>query len=653
MMKKPSDLQAISPTRFHFTAILIGLAIYVSLAAPITVWLVSQSQSVTLSFDLIPSDHTHVQVYYDRGRGFNEVELHIANARANDYNRLTFRLPSDIVGLRIDPATSSLDVTIKNLALWTGPRPLSPHSSLECLLPLESIDVLSRTAEALSLHATSSDPQLILNQACLPAVENVVHVYRYLPSFLAFSLLALGVLFAIIYRVPSLPAKVTYSLVGILSFQVVLVSAFSEFNLHPDEQGHTAASAYFQHNTAKKTVHSSEMRAAIIEPWGISYLYLNDVVYSIAERTTRILDIWIHEDFKRYRTFNLVLLFSLLLIFFADRRSGPIFLLALGLSPQIFYIFSYFNGDAFSLFISMLLGLFFVKHFDDIAGYFWATRKAAAKIAIFAFLSVLLTFSRLHYLIFLPFLFGLILLNKPKTAPLHQVGRTFIRLVSLFLVILIPVGLATLHSHAINGFERTERIASLKEELADPSLTKAGIRASRSNPHLMWLRDFGVPLTHLLSRKPVYAGEFDQPRLVQYDWLGRKLDWSFGVYGYGTFVSPRHFVTLSSMMALGSVLLILAIRIFRCDLQYRLSVGFFILFLLLVLLQSLIFSWTYGFQPQGRYLFALIPMLAVTMAMREHRLSSHLVFMILAVVYLVSASGFWFYGAQPMIASSF
>lgn len=652
-MKNPSDLQAILPTRSHYMAILIGLAIYVTLAAPITVWLISQSQSVTLSFELIPSDHTYVQVYYDRGRGFNEVELHIANARANHSNRFTFRLPSDIVGLRLDPATSPLDVTIKNLALWTGSRPLTPHSSLECLHPLESIDVLSRTAEALSLRTTSSDPQLLLNQACIPAVDNVVQISRYFPSFLAFFLLGLGVLFVMIYRVSSLPAKVTYSVVGILAFQVLLVSALTEFNLHPDEQGHTAASAYFKHNTAKGPVDSPEMRTAIIELWGISYLYLNDVVYSIAERTTRILDIWIHEDFKRYRIFNLLLLLSLLLIFFADRRSGPIFLLALGLSPQIFYIFSYFNGDAFSLFISMLLGFFFVKHFDEITGHFWASRKAAGKIAIFAFLSVFLTFSRLHYLIFLPFLLGLILLNKPKTAPLHQVGRTFVRLVFLVLVILIPVGLATLYSHAINGFERTERIASVKEELADPSLTKEGIRASRSNPHLMWLRDFGVPVTALLSRTPVYAGEFDQPQPVRYDWLGRKLDWSFGVYGYGTLVSPRHLVTLSSMIALGSVLLILAIRMFRCDLQYRLSVGFFVLFLLLVFLQSLMYSWTYGFQPQGRYLFALIPMLAVIMAMREPRLSSHLVFMILSVVYLVSASGFWFYGAQPMILSAF
>jgi hypothetical protein len=66
------------------------------------------------------------------------------------------------------------------------------------------------------------------------------------------------------------------------------------------------------------------------------------------------------------------------------------------------------------------------------------------------------------------------------------------------------------------------------------------------------------------------------------------------------------------------------------------------------------YSWLNGFQAQGRYLLAIIPMIAVALALNPigKKVPRLYVQSFLLVVFLLNLVGFTLYGVIPMISSA-
>ena len=114
----------------------------------------------------------------------------------------------------------------------------------------------------------------------------------------------------------------------------------------------------------------------------------------------------------------------------------------------------------------------------------------------------------------------------------------------------------------------------------------------------MYLRDSGKPLAHVW----------------RLGWLESSLVSSLGVYGLAGVVAPASHYPIAGM-ALTMLVLVLALATWHARTPGgRLVLGVTGVAVLLALLQSLLLSWLYSYQPQGRYLFPILPMLVVALA---------------------------------------
>jgi hypothetical protein len=427
-----------------------------------------------------------------------------------------------------------------------------------------------------------------------------------------------------------------YASIGVMLFQVLIVALFSRFNLHPDEFCHVFASSYFQEHWFKMAVDHPDMLKTLIPGWGSSYLFLNDIVYSLAEKTTSVLSMLGFDDYLRYRLFNFLLLPILLLVFLADRRNGIWFLLALGLTSQTWYLFAYFNADALGMFSSFLLGYYFITKRTEIERFFWEKPQFSAVILGFYILCVLIFFTRLQYAIFVFFILGLIYVTKLIERDFWTLMRGSIRILIFLLLVTVPVGMAELKDQITNDFENDTAIEKIREENKRPEFKKQHIIATGKNPHNLFLKGTGTPYFDLFTEHP---------------WLESSFISFFGVYGYMNIGAPILFYVISSFVGVGLTLIFLSVSAFRASSRFRIVVAFFFFSAFLVLIQSTMYSWLHAFQPQGRYMLAIIPMLAVVLALNpmQDKLPKLRIQCYTLLVYLVNGAGFAVYGVLPMI----
>jgi hypothetical protein len=422
---------------------------------------------------------------------------------------------------------------------------------------------------------------------------------------------------------------------GALIILVLSVVIFSRVNLHPDEFSHIAASTYFQNHWFKLAVDHPSMLQTLIPGWGTSYLFLNDIVYSLAEKATGFLVPLGVTDFLRYRLFNFALLPVLLVLFLANRRNGLWFLLAFALSTQTWYLFSYFNGDALSMFFSLLLGFYYVSNRTAIDPFFWGRAEFNNTVALFYLLCVLVMFTRLHYAIFVFFIIGLIFVSNATELNFKSTLKPITRLAMFLVLIALPFGAAELKDQWVNDFAKDQSIETIREENKRPEFKVEHIKATGSNPHLLYLKQTGHSYGDLFTNHP---------------WAEWSFQSFFGVYGFMNIKASKTFYKLSSALGVGVTMAFLLFSAFRGDRRTTFIVAYLLLCISLVIVQSSMYSWLYGFQAQGRYLLAVIPMIAVTLALNPYRKKVPLVavqYYVLAIL-LMNVIGFAAYGVVPM-----
>jgi ABC-type multidrug transport system fused ATPase/permease subunit len=452
----------------------------------------------------------------------------------------------------------------------------------------------------------------------------------------AFSIIIVALFSVVLSARRRLVPFLLYTAVGVMVFQVLIVALLSRLNLHPDEFSHVFASTFFQDHLFKLAVDHPAMLKTLIPGWGTSYLYENDIVYSLAEKFTSVLTAFGLQDYLRYRLFNFLLLPMLLLVFMADRRNGMWFLLALGLTSQTWYLFAYFNGDALGMFFSFLLGYYFITKRTEIERFFWEKPQFGAVILGFYILCVLIFFTRLQYAIFVFFILGLIYVMKLVERDFWTLMKGSIRILIFLLLVTVPVGMAEFKDQITNDFENGTAIQKIRAENKGPEFKKQHIIATGKNPYNLFLKDTGAPYFELFTEHP---------------WLETSFVSSFGVYGYMNILAPMLFYVISSFVGVGLTFIFLSVSAFRASSRFRIVVAYFFFSAFLVLIQSTMYSWLYAFQPQGRYLLAIIPMLAVVLALNpmQKTLPNACIQRYALMVYLVNGTGFAIYGVLPMI----
>ncbi len=367
---------------------------------------------------------------------------------------------------------------------------------------------------------------------------------------------------------------------------VVLMAARSPIDAHPDETLHLDAGRYFIDHWLPPPVGAPDA-AQSYSKYGRSYVDEGDIVYWMFGTAAAIGRTVGAAPAPAMRWFQVSLYCGLVAWTTVRARRFAPALAFLVLTPQVWYVFSYINGDAlpFALFTVILMELAWpdsaVRSFLSGAG----PRPTTGVFAVGVLLG-LLVLSKLNYMVGVAFVAGIL-------AWLGG-GAGHWKRALLVVVVAAAVALPWMTYHGwLNDFRTGEKIFEYVEKVAAPDM-RPSAQSGPSSFALMSLRAKGVSLWDVL---------------VTLNWIGLSFRSFCGLYGWMSVVAApwfyRAFVGLYGALL---AILVAPVALRGSRRAWALSVAVAVC-AALVLGQSVYRSWTYDFQAQGRYLFPILPML--------------------------------------------
>jgi len=300
------------------------------------------------------------------------------------------------------------------------------------------------------------------------------------------------------------------------------------------------------------------------------------------------------------------------------------------LSPQIWYLFSYCDSDAFALFCAFLAGCQLVDP-DSLFQRFLKEDGLMVKIGGFILLSILLGsvfLLKKNYYPFIVFFYLCLGLKMFFSADYYWDRRGFLKkLVVISLAGACILGLRMGADYMVNGLDRQAKIEQLQEKLAY-SWYKPSTELHKKHVSL-YLKQRGTTLKEIIVRDR---------------WFEKSFQSSFGVFGYSTITAP--FIYYDLMRWSGIALLTFVF----CSIFWRRElVGSGVALLVIgmsgaLLAASIYHSWVADFQAQGRYLFPIVSMLGILYAENYKAINRRLLTLGVVVMYCLSVYGFVFQG---------
>jgi hypothetical protein len=470
----------------------------------------------------------------------------------------------------------------------------------------------------------------------------------------------------------SIAWSVPLIIAAILAASMAWVSAF---NVHPDEKDHARAADYYRTHWLPPKFDDPDA-APSYSRYGYSYLKRagHCLPYRGQSGRHRCAAGWRFKFF--ISSFNLTL-FAAILLTFLRKVEARHLLVPLALSAQIWYVFSYFNADAFALAVALFAayqiaarGSFFNAALDSNTRLRWFGGVVLLGIGF-----GLLLLSKRNYYIFLAFLAAYVALRE--IGPRAALGLTLGMLVSLGWYFRVPFGVAwwlygaegliavaliivdvrrhiseTAFRRRIGTFIAAgtiglalflPRVAFDKLVVENPANSISTVQAAAE----VYAADGFKPSqvanavaeSALRAQSAIHLRERGMSYLAMLSgderWLGRSYISMVGVYGYFAISSSKQFYAAVAFAYLMFVVS-LGYGAWRSrDAYARQSLAIAAAFGAMVILMSSLHSWTSDFQPQGRYLFPAFVMLGV--AMKDNRARMPTAVMVAAALAFVLA----------------
>lgn len=449
----------------------------------------------------------------------------------------------------------------------------------------------------------------------------------------------------------------------------------------PDEHGHRGAARYYVDHWLPPKVGDPASLDSYSRDYGFSYINDPDPVYPLAGRFAALVSPIIANHDRAFRLFNAMLLAVLAAVCWL-RPGAALAFAPLTLSPQVWYIFSYFNNDAFPLFVATLLAWQVV---DPQSGFnrFVAgegSRRGWGGAVAFIVLAALLALSKKNFLTVLALLPALIALRHLGLGAATLITATALlgatwyqnwyaipmptaawfgslALAATLGVILVRRGtralrIVTLGRLALLGAlsvafmvprfawdayqhgsleEKRAAQGVLQEQIAKPEYKPSQIYAQREKSYYgIELRARGTPLSELFS--------------PQWAWHKHTFFTGTASYGWIQFFSPPWFYHVIAAAYL-AILAVYAFAVVRARSAAAVA-GFALVaaFSALTIGIALFHSWNNDFQAQGRYLFPMIAMLGAGLFMVRDTLPRRTFAAIVTLCFALGVYSFVFTG---------
>jgi hypothetical protein len=409
-------------------------------------------------------------------------------------------------------------------------------------------------------------------------------------------------------------------LVAVAAGLIFVMAGASRFNSHPDEADHLKAVRYYISYWLPPAIGDARSEGAYSTSFGISYLDEPDIVYLLAGKFAASLRFTGLPTFLLARAVNFLLFVVLfLLLLKISLETGVPFYGILLLSPQIWYVFSYFNGDAFGFFVGSCLVLELSRFIRD-------PERTTPSLRIGFWLGML-TLSKRNYFALIPVVVGVVLWHwifLSKVGQRRVLAKGWLKVVLVAMLVALPrIG----YQQWVNGFDLSGKRIMQMEMKAAPGFKPSQVTAPYS-PWYVNMRAKGRPFQELFLR---------------YRWHSMSFKSMVGVYGWMDIFSPNwYYWVIFSLYAILFARLCFLSRPFELPEPILTALG--ILGMAAVGVASLLNSWTVAFQAQGRYLFPAICIFFLLLACKWERLPKKFFYSVFLSTGLLSLGNFIFVG---------
>lgn len=545
-------------------------------------------------------------------------------------NAYSFRICDlgNVTKLRIDTSERPARVNIKAFSVRQQGYPVIYLKNMEDFYKLQVLEGVKKTIideNGFTVIPENNDPQLLFR---LPPLTR---------SLMFFSeLLQIGciVLFVFFLAVAIQGIISDYNYVPYLAVFVfaliVVMAAVSKYNMHPDEFVHIYAAEYYQNNIFPPQIGSQEILHTYSN-YGVSRLHSGEIVYLLAGKFQKILAPFHIQSFLTLRFFNIVL-FSILILLAVTKVEFRLMMLPLMISPQIWYIFSYFNSDAFAFFIIMLVGYQVAvpsSMFHRLLSRNFDIKLLAYLFSVGVLFGLLLLLKKNFYFFYVflflyvvwSIIFGKIILNK----------KTIIRFGMIVLVGLSLFGAVKGTDYAVNGFDKKDKLLEAREKIA-LDMYKPSTPLAQKHGYLQ-MKDRGVTLKHFLQINR---------------WGEKSFRTSFGVYGYMSVAASFFYYDIVRSIGLGLLLLITVSILLRGGKEGNSLFLIALTVTLGLIITAMYHAWTVDFQAQGRYFLPIVAIGSILLYHTERYLYRPFFQWFVMGLYLLSVYNFVFVGLHDI-----
>ena len=531
--------------------------------------------------------------------------------------------------IRIDPADSrgkAAEVLIKRMVIsQSGYSPIrfSTMDEFKRWIPLDGIQKIKRSGNGLFVIASGEDPKMEVS--LYPQKESgfFLEFIRIL-----FFIFLIGIFLRSIVALNEKNDFIPYLMLFAAALSMIM-AIISRENAHPDEYVHLSAAEYYENHWLPPAVCTPGTEDTY-SVYGVSRLNSLEIVYLIAGKFSRLFAFFPLDIYIRLRMFNVLLLFILVGLVFRTSAfriaSAPLLI-----SPQIWYAFSYFNSDAFSLFLLFLIGYQVLIENSTFNRYLKASgsKYILIKGILFGLLFSLLFLLKKNFYIFILFLFLFFLwkfyLKKENLdIPSKSLSARLIVIASVALAIFCIRYVADI---TINGFNKSERILNCRENLASYIYK---------------------PSTPLKSKHPWISlkkrGVFSKEMFTKYRWARRSFKSAFGVYGYTTIAGSNLYYNLVKWLIFFFLFFTCFFILFKSTNHERILL--LIVFICSIFLIGAAFwrAWVTILQPQGRYFLPLAAMVGFLFFHGQRYLNKIIFNILIMIMFLMSSYSFIFLG---------
>lgn len=526
--------------------------------------------------------------------------------------------------LRIDPLKKQGSFTLHYIKIHQEEFKfikLKTIDELKQLKPSGHIKRIEYTNDGLRIESVGIDPRLSLEL-------NLTQLFSGLDT----EVIRLFFLIAILWTLTCLLTSSARNMLNytgvflwIVAGLVLTMAALSKYNQHPDEHVHLKAAAYYENHWLPPKICAPETEHTY-SSYGVSRLDTKEITYFLAGKIAFILHFAPIHYLIRIRLFNFILLFILLLLWHKNKEDGILFIPLL-ISPQVWYVFSYFSSDAFSL----SLGFFISYQIINKKSFFRSTFLVEEmnpglilKTIVCGLIIGSVFFLKVNYYFLIMFWVGYLLLefifNTRSPVRIQWVNVSCVVAAAIFFI----VSIHSVHFY-VNGFDRKIKLLDCQEKLAryecKPSTPFDKQKGSLN------IKAKGLPLSFVIE----YA-----------HWPSKIFCSSFGLYGYTNIIAdPIYYTTIGVAAILLLAYIVLSILMFA-SVEGKILLLFTLLCSGMTIFAALLHSWFVDIQAQGRYLFPILPMFGMLLYKTKDAVNTTLLYLITFTLFMLSIYSFVF-----------